>query len=446
MSWSGAALLVIATFYVNDVFVGVHLLLPTIGAALIIFAGTRSWLNIAILSRAPAVFVGKISFPLYLWHWPLLYFYRTMPLGKQSAVGTITTLFLAALLSALTYFLIERPLRHAKKRRVPLFISSAAAALAMIAIGVFGAKVIQHDGFPEARTTIDLFPLQPEQAKLKAQVMKVFELRYDYGFAKLYGDKPCFRFKESQTIAMFVENGCMDQQYPGRPNVFILGDSHAAALSLGLSKLLSSHRINVERMTYGWCEPTDDRKDAICDGLNAAALAKISELKPDLLIVDAYWVAAAIIPYYHGSDYATALLSFLSDMRARGAKHVIVVGQMSTYNHSLPERLIEDYIRKGLQVPERVKSADPLSIETDSMMRRLPYPPGVDYVSLRDELCDAEGCLAFVGPNIEADMLLWDYGHLTANGSDFVARTVLEPVASRLLPELAGDKAVEVTH
>jgi hypothetical protein len=414
---------------------GPSLLVPTLGAALIISAN-GGWFS-GILSRAPVVFIGKASYPLYLWHWPLLYFYRAMPFGHQSAAQIAAVLGLSLVLSALTYLVIERPLSLTKARWVPLTMSSASCAAMMIAITMFSNTVISRSGFPETRAPIDLFSLSPEQARLKSQLMNAFELRYNYGFAKLYGDRPCFRFKETQTLEMFVSNGCLDQQHPGRPNVFLLGDSHAASLSIGLVPTLSARHINFERMTYGWCEPTDDRKDKICDDLNAAAFARIEELKPDVLILDAFWVAASRPDYFHGSSYDASLLAFLFGIKARGAKHIILVGQMPIYFPSLPQRLIEDYVRKGLPVPHRARNAEQDSLDMDDRMSRLPYPAGVEYVSLKKALCGTNGCIVMVGPNIEADVLLWDYGHMTAAGSSFVARTILAPLIAQDLTTVA---------
>lgn len=57
-------------------FPGIRALLPTVGAVLIILAGTQAWINRVILSNRILIWLGLISFPLYLWHWPLLAFAR----------------------------------------------------------------------------------------------------------------------------------------------------------------------------------------------------------------------------------------------------------------------------------------------------------------------------------------------------------------------------------
>ena len=72
----------------DSLFPGFWALIPTLGAACIIQAGSESLFNKYILSSKPFVFVGKISYSLYLWHWPLLVFSRTFyPEGSESLLA-----------------------------------------------------------------------------------------------------------------------------------------------------------------------------------------------------------------------------------------------------------------------------------------------------------------------------------------------------------------------
>jgi len=69
----------------SDKFPGWWAVPPTLGAVCIILAGESSFLNRYVLSSAPFVFIGKVSYPLYLWHWPLFVFSRVLfPKGSDS--------------------------------------------------------------------------------------------------------------------------------------------------------------------------------------------------------------------------------------------------------------------------------------------------------------------------------------------------------------------------
>lgn len=108
-------------------------LLPTLAAAAIIQSGTGSIVNKHILSNKAMVFIGKISYSLYLWHWPLLVFSRILyPQGSTSIFGKIWFIVLLSVaMSLLSYFLVENPIRFRKERLV--FV---ALLVAMMLIGV----------------------------------------------------------------------------------------------------------------------------------------------------------------------------------------------------------------------------------------------------------------------------------------------------------------------
>lgn len=439
-SWAGFSL-VIAGFWLihrGVVFPGWWALLPTVGTGLIIAAGPSAWLNRRVLSHPVAVFIGLISFPLYLWHWPALFFLRAIE-SNPSAASSTAVLVISFVLAALTYLLIELPIRRSKHGR-----RGWVGAFAGIGAAVIGGSTVS--AFPY------LVALRTDEAKL----MRVLGTKESIAFAEMYGAKPCFRSKIPQTAEMFVENGCLVEQFPGRPTVFLIGDSHSASLSIGLRPLLADSHINFLQVSSGSCEPTFDEADSgkyaakmsndpakiptdaliatICNSINAMVLAKIEEIKPDILIVDSHWIAAAAPQFFtKGGDYIEALKRFLTGLKARGAKKIVVVGQMPTYVPSLPEVLIVNYLRKGLLIPTRVRDAQANSLEMDSKLRAAKYPEGVTYLSLRDILCNDEGCLTTVGADLERDLLLWDYGHLTVAGSSFVATGALMPLLTDLL-------------
>lgn len=87
----GIFLTVFAVFYigVGDTFPGWRALLPVSGAALTIVGGNDAWINRRILASRPMVFVGLISYPLYLWHWPVLTFPRIVHGAETS--GAVRT-------------------------------------------------------------------------------------------------------------------------------------------------------------------------------------------------------------------------------------------------------------------------------------------------------------------------------------------------------------------
>lgn len=115
-------------------FPGVKALLPILGSVLIIAAGPNAVVNKYILSHKVLVFLGLISYPLYLWHWPILSVCNIIEAGLPSRTIRISAVVLSIVLATLTYYFIEPKLRYGKngnKKALGLF-------LVMLAIGVYG--------------------------------------------------------------------------------------------------------------------------------------------------------------------------------------------------------------------------------------------------------------------------------------------------------------------
>lgn len=109
-------------------------LIPVIGAALIIYSGSNAVINRTLLSSKLMVFMGLISYPLYLWHWPLLSFGNLMFPGKTPSYVRILLVFSAIILSWITYRFIEPPLRYGKYAK----IKSTLLLFGLLCIGSIG--------------------------------------------------------------------------------------------------------------------------------------------------------------------------------------------------------------------------------------------------------------------------------------------------------------------
>jgi peptidoglycan/LPS O-acetylase OafA/YrhL len=129
----------------HTAFPGHWALVPVVGAWLLIAAGPHAWINRRLLSNKAMVWFGLISFPLYLWHWPLLSFARIMQSETPSVTIRLGAVLLAILLAWLTYRLIERRVRAEGNTRVKV----AVLVVLMIAIGVAGYAIERRAGFPE---------------------------------------------------------------------------------------------------------------------------------------------------------------------------------------------------------------------------------------------------------------------------------------------------------
>jgi peptidoglycan/LPS O-acetylase OafA/YrhL len=143
-------------------FPGKWALLPVLGAVLIISAGAKAWVNRTILSHRIAVCLGLISFPLYLWHWPLLSFARIVESEVPSSNIRVLAILISILLAWLTAKFIERPIRTGSRGNI-LKLTMLCGIVFLIGISGFVASrfdfssshgyeklVIQRKGFEHA--------------------------------------------------------------------------------------------------------------------------------------------------------------------------------------------------------------------------------------------------------------------------------------------------------
>jgi peptidoglycan/LPS O-acetylase OafA/YrhL len=112
--------------------------LPTVIGTVLLLAIRDSWIHRAILSPGPFRYVGRISYSLYLWHWPILSF-ASIVLGRKPSVrASLALLAIAFLLSIASYNLIEQPFRKTQMERLPTFVRyGAVTALLMVLCGTF---------------------------------------------------------------------------------------------------------------------------------------------------------------------------------------------------------------------------------------------------------------------------------------------------------------------
>jgi peptidoglycan/LPS O-acetylase OafA/YrhL len=115
---------------------GWRAIFPVAGSVMLIAAGSQAWVNKRILSNPGVVWIGLISYPLYLFHWPALSFVHIVKGERPADVYIVGALVIAFLLTVATYYLVERPIRFAKsKATIPLLV------VAFLFTGVLGYAV-----------------------------------------------------------------------------------------------------------------------------------------------------------------------------------------------------------------------------------------------------------------------------------------------------------------
>lgn len=140
----GPSLLILSPYLIDKtkVFPGFWALIPTFGAACVIFSASTSLFNRHVLSSRLLVWLGLISFPLYLWHWPLLSFARIAQNDVPSTTIRIFLVGISIVLAWLTYHFVERPFRRPADSRAKALVLIVLLAI----LGIVAALIIQNKG------------------------------------------------------------------------------------------------------------------------------------------------------------------------------------------------------------------------------------------------------------------------------------------------------------
>ena len=386
----------------KSAFPGWWAVLPVAGAALLLSA-PAAWFCRTLLASRPLVWIGLISYPLYLWHWPLLVFFGIIKFGPLTLMERELILGLSALLAWLTYWLVESPFRFG--RPSPLKLASLCAGMVLIAVA--GGIVVQGRGFDfrlplEIRAMADV-PTQSSQWRIHECLL---DLSHEMSFA----------------------DSCVDRNR--RPLVFVWGDSTAGALLPGLRKAQQVRNFGIAQFTSSSCIPAlnaDIAGTPNCRAINDKILARAREINPDIVLLegpsDGYL-----------DNVAETVVALKKETNAR----VVVLGPVPTWRRGLPNEVLRYFMLHHRLIAER--SSDAVSSNwPDAILRARLVPLGAEYISVWDAMCNADGCLTRIG-DAASDISASDQVHLTEKGSVFLVQSIIDQLLGGQSPRSSNDE------
>ncbi len=139
----GLLLIGVSVFALNREFAfpGYWALFPTVGAFLVISAGFTNWISRYVLGNRLMVGVGLISYPLYLWHWPILVFAKIVKGALLTPTDRVAAIAASVALAFLTYRFVEYPIRHSSALRIAQGFIPQGLAAAMAGAGALGLLI-----------------------------------------------------------------------------------------------------------------------------------------------------------------------------------------------------------------------------------------------------------------------------------------------------------------
>jgi peptidoglycan/LPS O-acetylase OafA/YrhL len=433
---AAGALLLLAALIVIDqrkVFPGWWAALPTLGTVLLIAAGPPAWLNRVVLGNRAMVFVGLISYPLYLWHWPILSFLRVVGEREPSYAIKTAAITVTFVLAWLTYEVIEKPIRFGQRAR-----AWATALLASVAaIGLVGYLSFEQTLLPRSG---------------------------GYGLEKIVAASSAnMEFPAPRLKALDDASSPLFVQGLQSTKILMMGDSYLTHYYPRIDRLLSGEPNAARAVVFaasGGCPPLPQVKElhhAYCDGLVERGVAYALRTDVDSVLIAANWRHYFITAgEYRGAEYqyvfdgaplilgtpsyykAIAAFQGMLAQLTKNGKRVFVLLQSPMSQGLDPRRMVRRSLTDlsfALDVPVVTRA----SLESDfhgfeADLAKAAASAGAEIIDPLDWLCDRGTCPAFSADGLP---LYRDEGHLNpAYAREHVAflDSLIEAHASTLDP------------
>ena len=416
-------------------FPGAAALLPCLGAASIIWAGSggHNVVGAALRTRA-LVLTGLVSYSLYLWHWPLLVFARYYLIRPLTSLEAATILGVAAFGAVASWRIVERPFRGKSGlcNRRQLFL---AAGGVMAAMSVYGTILLVSAGWP-ARMSADVRQIMASADDRRPQKWR------------------CGRTSDAQIAAGRLCR--FGSARAAEPTFIVWGDSHARVLIDAIGAAADRHGRSGLLATRSSCPPllgvhrTDFRKPGRCSGFNREVLALIAR-SPQIedVVLDARWAQSAEGTPYGPEPNAPVFLSdssstelsidesrrvFDRSLRRTVAelltlgRRVWLVGPVPEVGWDVPSTIARSkYLRREIEIAPTRSEFEQRQASVLRTMTSLAQWPGVALVRPDTLLCATATCQIAV----RGQPIYFDDDHLTRRGAAMLEPMLEEIFASR---------------
>jgi peptidoglycan/LPS O-acetylase OafA/YrhL len=372
LSFIGLSMILVAivSFSAETIFPGPMALLPVVGAALIVQSGKRGQPTVSkILSLKPVVFIGKISYSLYLWHWPFIVFLRFYLIRETNFMDIMIWFLITFIISVLSWKFIETPFRvRTNLVRPKIFIFAVSFLLLNVSIG---SVIYFFQGFPTRvdRDKVALAPVSEWDSQAKTWI-------------------ECFAREQNNYRLPKIEGSCLLGDGKDTPSFLLWGDSHADAMSAALNA--SALRTGVSGKVIGGagCPPllginfSDGTTKEYCFRQNERII-KYIEQHPEIKIIV---LASRWALYTNGTRYKTEE-GAVPKLSAVEAEPGISVSNANLFRVGL-ERMVDLLISLDREivivapVPEvgyDVPSAYSIALRTGRDINDIIAPSSVEY-------------------------------------------------------------------
>jgi peptidoglycan/LPS O-acetylase OafA/YrhL len=359
----------------TSLYPGWNALAPCVGAALFIWSGngvpsvTRNWFSPLEFSRQ----IGRMSYSLYLWHWPIFTFARfaktDLTLTPAEKIGLFAATFA---ISFVSWKFVELPFRNRRilPTRKTLFASSAVATVFLVFIASVGVLERAPDTeFDRRIARFDAFNNFDQRA---------------------YRSGTCF-----QDSLVPIDVALCLTPVKGKTNVLLWGNSHAAHYYPGIASVIEQRSINLMQATIAGCMPKLESLPTdtfFCRDFSEMMTRWFASNRPDLVIMSSDWIEHARSGF---DGMINSVRNSISILTKQGVR-VILLGPSVQFKTGLPSLLSRAFLRHldPLPAKEMVRSD---IFDFDARMKNvLPSTALFTYVSVVGSICPDRECALIV--------------------------------------------------
>jgi peptidoglycan/LPS O-acetylase OafA/YrhL len=389
-------------------FPGLNALAACLGTALVIHAGVddRPTVN-GLLGTRPLVFIGLVSYPFYLWHWPLAACFKYTLMRAPDAMESALLIALALTLAVLSWKFVEQPVRYryrARGYRRGVILGGTLATLTTLALG---GAVYALDGFPSRLG--DAFPEPARYAMLDPAA------------------RHCLTYPDDAwpgEACLFGAEGAA-----GPLSAVLWGDSHAAHYLPAVAPAVTGRGWTLRQMTRAACAPyavsaPRTLGDARCLAFNRRVLESVlADARVELVILAAMWSS-------HAGD-----LEFVAQTVAQlvaAGKRVLLMGQVPQAGFP-PLRCFalqqwRPWMNAACTIPRDGAIAALQQQQHLYLSKVAGRHAGVVFFNPFERLCDARSCRTADGHA----PFYFDEHHLNPHGAQYLAGRVERMVEASL--------------